>query len=201
MKKELSYFKIGNSYGGNQSWLRTPMMKLGGCGAVTACDISIYIGQKMGKKNLYPFSLKYLHKEDYIEFAMKMKKYLRPRLGGISTLKIYTDGYEKYLKDVNETNIDIKEFSGEESVEAAKDMILRQIDNDIPIPYLLLSHKENEFKYFKWHWFLIVGYKKNENGFFIKVATYGNFYWLNLDKLWDTGYKKKGGMIIFNYNK
>lgn len=30
MKKELPYFSIGDSFGGNQDWFRDPMMHLGG---------------------------------------------------------------------------------------------------------------------------------------------------------------------------
>lgn len=197
MKKEIKYFKIGNSNGGNQSWLRTPMMKLGGCAAITACDMSVFLGINMEKDNLYPYNLKYLHKEDYIEFAMKMKKYLKPRIGGISKLTTYIEGYRKYLIDVGETGISINGFLGEESLEAAKEIICKQIDNEIPIPYLLLHHKSQNFRYFKWHWFMIVGYNKTETDYLVKVATYGSFYWIPLGELWETGYERKGGMLIF----
>ena len=33
MKRELDHFYIGRSYGGNQDWFRTFMMRLGGCAA------------------------------------------------------------------------------------------------------------------------------------------------------------------------
>ena len=42
MKRELEYFRIGGSWGGNQSWFFDFMMRIGGCGAVTACDCCIY---------------------------------------------------------------------------------------------------------------------------------------------------------------
>ena len=31
INKELEYFKIGDSYGGNQNWFSDYMMKMGGC--------------------------------------------------------------------------------------------------------------------------------------------------------------------------
>ena len=40
MRHELEHFNIGSSYGGNQDWFRTFMMRIGGCGAETACDSS-----------------------------------------------------------------------------------------------------------------------------------------------------------------
>lgn len=41
-KKELKYFTIEDSFGGNQDWFTDPMMNRGGCGAVTACDTCMY---------------------------------------------------------------------------------------------------------------------------------------------------------------
>ena len=38
MRRELEHFRIGDSYGGNQDWFPTFMMRIGGCGAETACD-------------------------------------------------------------------------------------------------------------------------------------------------------------------
>ena len=57
MKKELDFFYIGDSYGGNQDWCLDHMMQLGGCGAVTACDCSIYFKLRMGIAKAYPGSL------------------------------------------------------------------------------------------------------------------------------------------------
>lgn len=45
MKKELNYFYMGDSLGGNQEWFSGFMMKKGGCGAETACDISVYLAK------------------------------------------------------------------------------------------------------------------------------------------------------------
>ena len=36
MRQELQHFHIGDSYGGNQDWFPTFMMRIGGCGAETA---------------------------------------------------------------------------------------------------------------------------------------------------------------------
>ena len=54
MKKELDYFRIGNSYGGNQDWFLDFMMKIGGCAALTACDSCIYLDLYKGTE-LYPY--------------------------------------------------------------------------------------------------------------------------------------------------
>ena len=88
MQKELDYFMIEHSYGGNQEWFWDPMMKIGGCAAVTACDSSIYFDCYKGTEGLYPYEKTALTKKDYVKFGMKMKPYLKPRRTGIDSLDI-----------------------------------------------------------------------------------------------------------------
>lgn len=196
MKKELPYFEIDGAYGGNQDWFKDPMMKLGGCAAATACDISIYMALYEGKEHLYPYDIHKIKKEDYIEFSKKMKPYLRPRFRGIDKLEIYMEGIQEYFKETGDNHFQISGFFGELQVEKAIEKVKKQIDQAIPIPFLLLKHKQKNLDFFTWHWFLVVGYEAFEDDFMIKVATYGNYHWLSFRELWDTGYKEKGGMII-----
>jgi len=198
MKIELPYFKIGNSFGGNQNWFRDPMMHMGGCAAATACDVCINMALYDNKSHLYPFDINNLNKEDYIRFSMEMKPYLRPRLRGIDTLNLYIDGVQEYLEDKGETDIRLAGYSGELPVKKAAIDIKNQIDQARTIPYLLLKHKNYNLKDFTWHWFLIVGYEEFQDEFYVKVATYGSFYWLSLKELWETGYREKGGMILLS---
>lgn len=198
MRKELPYFQIEGAYGGNQDWLKDPMMKLGGCAALTVCDTSIYMALHQNKKNLYPFDLEQLDKKAYIQFSKKMKPYLTPRFRGIDRLEIYLEGIEQYLKDAGEKDLKAIGFSGESKVEDAIKVVKKQLDMEIPIPYLLLKHKKKGLDFFTWHWFLLVGYEEYEEEMMVKVATYGAYHWLSLRELWDTGYKEKGGMILLN---
>ena len=75
------------------------MMHLGGCGAATACDVSIVLARDFGLSRAYPFNAQSLTRRDYVHFAMMMKPYLRPRWSGINTLEIYMDGFRNYLED------------------------------------------------------------------------------------------------------
>ena len=93
MKQILDYFMIDGEVGGNQDWFRNVVMHIGGCAAATACDCCIYFAKYKGKKNLYPFDAENLSKEDYIQFSMKMKPYLRPRMSGVNKLWMYTEGF------------------------------------------------------------------------------------------------------------
>jgi len=198
MPKELMYFDIEGAYGGNQNWFKNPMMKLGGCAAVTACDLCIYLTLIKRMEGLYPFNANCLNRSEYIKFSNIMKPYLHPRIFGINTLQLYIDGFKKYLYDNKYKEIDIKPFYRENDIEDSKNIIINQINKEIPIPFLLLRHKNKAFKEIVWHWFLIVGYEKVDNNFLIKVATYGKYKWISLEELWNTGYEENGGMIIID---
>jgi hypothetical protein len=77
MRKELDYFRIGDSFGGNQAWFRNPMMHLGGCGAAAACDACINIALRDDNKtHLYPYDIRRIDKEDYIKFSKQMYLFL-----------------------------------------------------------------------------------------------------------------------------
>lgn len=198
MKRELEHFKIGDSYGGNQDWFRTFMMRLGGCGAETACDSSLYFAIHMGVEGIYPFDKENLSKDDYVDFAHMMEKYLWPRLSGINRLDIFVDGYTKYMNDRGVTCIGMDMLDGSETYENAAAAIMKQIDSGYPVPILNLNHKEKAFKDYEWHWFLINGYEETDNTLFVKAVTYSGFRWLDFRKLWDTGFANKGGLILYS---
>ena len=141
MRRELEHFMIGNSYGGNQDWFRTFMMRIGGCGAETACDSSLYFALRKGVKGIYPFDTEKLSKREYVDFAHMMEKYLWPRMTGIDKLSIYVDGYSKYLADRGVTCICMDTLDGSEPYEAAVAAVKKQIDNGYPIPTLILNRK------------------------------------------------------------
>ncbi|MEH2956493.1 hypothetical protein [Candidatus Merdisoma sp. JLR.KK006] len=196
MKKELDYIRVDEALGGNQDWFLDPFMKGGGCAAVTACDLCIYFARHRGLRELYPYDAGRLGKEDYIRFSKQMKPYLRPRWQGIDTLDIYLEGIQAYWKDVDCKALSAKGLSGTEPFEMAKEAVCGQIDKGIPVPFLLLRHKEPRFKDYVWHWFNLAGYEEFEEEFFVKAVTYGEMEWLNLRKLWDTGFERRGGMIL-----
>ena len=198
MRHELEHFHIGDSYGGNQDWFPTFMMRIGGCGAETACDSSMYFALYRGLTMIAPENAATLNKEDYVRFAYKMKPYLSPRRTGIDRLDIYIDGYAQYLRDCCETRLTMTPFDGTEPYEAAKDAIVHQIDRGLPIPTLVLNHHSKKLKDYVWHWFLINGYDDSEGAFLVKAVTYSNYEWLDLSELWDTGHERRGGFVLYH---
>lgn len=201
MKLELPHFYIGDSYGGNQDWFRTFMMCIGGCGAETACDTSLYFALHRGLTKLYPFDADNLTREHYVDFAHRMEPYLHPRWSGIDRLDIFIDGYEQYLSDVGEARLHMTPFDGSASYEDAERIARAQIDAGYPIPTLILNHRNKTMKQYVWHWFLINGYSETPDGTLVKAVTYSKAEWLDLRCLWDTGHEKKGGFILFHMDQ
>lgn len=202
MRLELEHFYIGDSLGGQQEWFPERMMNLGGCGIVTACDSSIFLSQSMGLKALYPFDDQALSVADYLAFSQVMKPFLEPRNTGIDRLDIYIEGFEGYLALRGETSLTVGGFDGESDANDAADVIQQQLAAGFPVPYLLLLHRDPQFDDYQWHWFLLTGLDRPDphsaRGAQVKAVTYGKGVWFDLEKLWDTRHRRKGGMILFN---
>jgi len=200
MKKELDYFNVDGKYGWDQNDFKDLWMNKGGCACVTACDSFIYMRKYMGKDKLYPYDIDRITSLDYIDFSNGVKPYLRPRITGIDRLEIYVDGVSEFLEDMDEYSISLSEFSGDNSLDDAKNAVKSQIDKGLLVPMLVLMHKNPKYRDFSWHWFLLTGYDEEEDKFLVKVVSYGSYRWFDLKELWNTGYRRKGGLILFNKN-
>jgi len=197
MKKELDYFTIGESCGGNQDWFTDDWMYRGGCGALTACDTCIYLARYKDMAKLCPFDAQQITKEQYVDFGMQMKPFLSPRRHGINRTYLYADGFRDYLRAIGVPLIGMDSIQGNVDIDTAKAAIRAQIDSGLPVAYLMLMHTDEVFKDYNWHWFLLVGYEESEEGFFVKAVTYGEYEWLDLDRVWNTGYEEKGGFVLY----
>lgn len=195
MKKELDYFQIDNALGWDQDWFQDWSMYDGGCAAVTACDLCIYLARQKGIHQLYPYEAHSLSKKDYLAFSGRMKQYLHPSWQGIDTLERYLSGLTAYWHDTGADDLKADGVSGTASWKEAAKQVRGQIDCGILVPYLLLYHKSPVFHDFQWHWFNLAGYEEFDGEFYVKAVTYGSFRWFNLQELWNTGYRKKGGLI------
>ena len=198
MKNELPYFNVGSAYGGAQDWCHTHWMKIGGCAAITACDCSIYFELYKAKAGLYPHDIQNISKANYVDFAYVMEPYLKPRWAGIDRLDIYIDGFSSFLRDHGVTDITLAPWDGENSLAATKETIKKQIDEGWLIPCLTLKHGHPSMDDYVWHWYILSGYEEYDGTFMVKVVTYGTYRWLDLDMLWNTGYDRKGGLILFS---
>lgn len=210
--KKLPYFQIGDSLGGRQKWFNGRMMRLGGCGAKTACDLSVYLALYQDEKALYPFDPEHITREDYVRFADQMRPFLHPRMTGIDRTSIYLEGYGKYLAKCGVTDIRLTSLEGTEDVSRAEAAIRGRIDAGFPVPYLMLYHRNLKYDDYTWHWFICAGYTRRhagdpalpvadrrdleEEGFWIRVISYGREVWFPLTRLWETGFRRRGGLIL-----
>ncbi len=194
---ELDYFQIEGAHGGSQDWFSDPMMKAGGCAAVCACDSCVYFTLKGGMSGLYPFDAQALTKQDYVAFSKMMRPYLRPRFGGISEPQTYIDGFSRYLSDRHINGITMTALSGDGPLGKAWDALTEKIDHNLPVPCLILRHSRKEFSDYEWHWFLLTGYDMAAGDKLVKAATYGSARWLSFSGLWNTGFDRRGGLVLY----
>ena len=200
MRKELPYFKIGSSYGGNQDWYADAWMRRGGCAAETACELSIYLAKYYGLSALCPFDPEQINQKVYVDFGQQMKPYLRPRFGGIDKLSIYQEGYGQYLAD-HGVKLQLEGWEGTNTVARTAEVVRQQIDKGMPIPCLVLKHRAPSMNFYVWHWFMLTGYEYFEDICMVKAVTYGSWNWLDLRTLWQSGYRRKGGLILAGLDK
>lgn len=199
MKRELPYFSIEGAFGGSQEWFTHDWwMRKGGCAAVTATDCSLYFSLYKNLPDATPQAQKKMTKAAYLELGMIMKPYLKPRITGIDKLSIYMEGFTNYLCDRGINDLILTGWSGNHSYESSAELVKHQIDAGWPLPYLNLKHRAPSFRDLVWHWFLLTGYETFYDEVMVKVTTYGSWRWLSLKELWDTGYKQKGGLILFS---
>lgn len=196
---ELSYFRIGHAAGGSQEWMQDPWMRLGGCAALAAVDSCIYFTLFCGKKRLCPFDVHHLTRDQYRSFAMIMKPFLRPRFQGVSKLSLYVDGMNAYLRERKNDQLRMEMFpTGQDLMEAQK-VLTAQLDQKMIVPFLLLKPISREWRDYRWHWFLLAGYRREEDRLFVKAITYGSSRWLSFEGLWDTVHADNGGMILYHF--
>jgi hypothetical protein len=196
--RELPHYTIGDSYGGNQDWFTEPWMNRGGCGALTACDMSIYLARYMGRSALYPFDPERITRSDYLTFGAIMRPFLSPRPRGINKTRTFMDGFRDYMRFRRDTALKMTSVEGDAPYETAREAVRDCIDRGFPIPYLMLLHRDKALDDFNWHWFLLNGYDASDQAFLVKAVTYGSYEWLDLRALWDTGYERRGGLVLYH---
>ncbi len=193
----IDYFKVGNVSGGNQDWFTDWWMHLGGCGAIAAGDLCIMLAKNHGFKELVPFSTEHITRASYVDLGMKMKPYIRPRMGGVSKLSIFTDGLEKFINDRG-YNVEFDTCPGELSSEEGREFLKKHLNQNMPVACLVLRHQNPAYEDIFWHWFMITGYEEKNGEMTITYHTYGGKYKIDFDSMWNTGFRKKGGLVAID---
>ena len=158
----------------------------------------MYLSQKEEEyREFYPFDSGRFTKAGFNELGKRMRPYLKPRRSGINRLSIYMDGLFAYMEqEAKRPKLFLMEgFDGNRCVRDAEAFIRGRLEDNMPVPYLLLRHRDPSFDDITWHWFMLTGYEERPEGFTVRFATYGERREVLLERLWDTGYGEKGGMV------
>ena len=201
MKHELNYFTVDGKPGGNQSSFWDPVLRIGGCAAIAACDCCIMLARSCGLTGVYPYDPWQVSRRDYKRFAKSMKRYLHPGFQGVPKLELFTAGLGRYFADLGEKRVTMETFDGVASAEKAAQVIQAQLDAGLPVPCMMLRHSAPAMKEYVWHWFPLTGWADGAEGFRVQATTYGASEWLDLNTLWNTGYEERGGLILFHINE
>lgn len=194
-EKNIDYFEIEGTPGGNQEWCTDFWMYLGGCGALAACDLSICLARNYGLAECYPGDADNLTRKEYVDFSTEMKPYIHPRVGGVTKLSMFTDGCGQYLRDCGYFAA-FETLDGNNTYEEAEAFVMNALERNLPVIYLMLRHRDKEFKDLNWHWFCITGYRVEEKEkVYLNYHTYGEALSVNFKRLWNTGMYKRGGIV------
>ncbi|MBQ8081475.1 MAG: hypothetical protein IJ240_06220 [Clostridia bacterium] len=195
---ELAWFYVGDAVGGNQEEFSDPLMRMGGCAAICACDCAIWFALHRDRPHLYDGADQRITVEEYQRFGAVMKPYLRPRAGGVDRLEYFIEGFGQYLADHGETDIRMTDVPGDAPAAEALLTAERQLKRGLPVPFLLLRHRDQALDDLTWHWFSLLGMRREGENTLVKTITCGETYWVDFDRLWDTGHDRRGGMILFD---
>lgn len=194
-EKNIDYFEIEGTPGGNQEWCTDFWMYLGGCGALAACDLSICLARNYGLAECYPGDADNLTRKEYVDFSTEMKPYIHPRVGGVTKLSMFTDGCGQYLRDCGYFAA-FETLDGNNTYEEAEAFVMNALERNLPVIYLMLRHRDKEFKDLNWHWFCITGYRVEEKEkVYLNYHTYGEALSVDFKRLWNTGMYKRGGIV------
>lgn len=100
-------------------------------------------------------------------------------------------GLSKYLRDCGETRLSMRGLYSSCSLVDFKMAVRTQLDKKLPIPVLILNHRNSRLKDYIWHWFWLADYQDLANACLVNTVTYGEQHWLSLDELQDSVYEKK----------
>ena len=175
-------------------------MRDGGCGAIAACESCIYFARTNGIKNLYPHQSQEISWKEYHDFAYVMKHYLCPRPNGIDTLELFM--FQHQIRDqTGIVNLSAYSFNSFLICMCSmKSFHLQSVIMRICKIFTKPFHKNEKgpLEDYIWHWFILAGYEKKEDDLLVKAISYGEHKWFSLKEMWDTGYDKKGGMILYH---
>ncbi|MHC1719910.1 MAG: hypothetical protein AB9844_04295 [Clostridiaceae bacterium] len=184
-------------YGCNQKWYNTYWQRLSGCGPSVACNIIHYIENKQD-----PYGKVHNSKENCITIMKEIWKYFTPKIGGISTTKMFYEDFLIYAKakglNVQYRVIDIsKDKCSRPELSEVLYFLEEALEKDAPVAFLNLCNGAVKMLE-RWHWVTIVSLDKSEDGkrAFVDIIDGGEIKKIDL-ALWYSTTTLGGGFVYF----
>jgi hypothetical protein len=175
-------------YGGSQDWFPKKLHQLSGCGPVAAANITVYLAKTFPDKykTLYP-SQGNLHKKDFVEHMIEVRKYVIPGLRGLTSVHQFVDNT---LTFAGKKGVLLKPHILDDdkvSMTEAVQYISQALAQRLPIAILVLTHPVKELEDYVWHWMTITHLRLDlkTSTYYITASTYGERHEINFDLLWN----------------
>lgn len=183
LKNHEDFVKVDNiHYGGYQGWLSSEgfvskFWSNRSCGVIAASNTLFYMARNNPhNKNKNP---SIISKENYLDLALYLYKFIKPRVFGIPTVATMIRGLKSYGEVMN---IGITPFLlvNPKSIRGTAEYIKHGLRRNFPIMLVTWNSKIKNMEY---HWITITGYYVTKSGeHFIVTSNWGRQEIFSLDK-------------------
>lgn len=183
LKNHQDFVKVDNiHYGGYQGWLSSEgfvskFWSNRSCGVIAASNTLFYMARNNPhNKNKNP---SIISKENYLDLALYLYKFIRPRIFGVPTVATMIRGLKSYGEVMN---IGITPFLlvNPKSIRATAEYIKHGLRRNFPIMMVTWNSKIDNLEY---HWVTITGYYVTKSGeHFIVTSNWGRQEVFSLDR-------------------
>lgn len=152
-------------YGAKQTWYKTFIKRLSGCGPTSASNVLWYI-QKTRTDNFANIYLNNANnKKEMLDFMNEIWTYITPGTKGVNNPDIFTKGIEHFASDHQiKLKTNVLNVGQEVGMRPTKAQVLafltEAICNDLAIAFLNLSNGSVK-NLDNWHWVTLVGIDQN----------------------------------------
>jgi len=187
-------------YGCNQDWYGIEWRRRAGCGPVAATNILLYLRKKYDAARI-PYSGDSI--DDALAAMNDMFTYVRPRLRGLNTVKMFVDGMYKFgqkygLSFWHQYLLVPPQAEKRPDLDTVVRFIEDGVKNDVPVAFLNLHAGEVEAQLAGWHWVTVVGIAKGETPPDVRLRYFDQSEDLEVDLgKWLRTTKRGGGFAYF----
>lgn len=197
LKNHIDFVKVDDiHYGGYQAWISdegfvSKFWSDRSCGVIAACNTLFYMARNNPhNKNSNPAIIT---KENFLDLALYLYKFIKPRIYGIPTVATMIKGLNRYAGSMN---FDITPFLlvNPKTLIGTVEYIKHGLKRNFPIMMVTWNSKIKNLSY---HWVTITGYYCTRSGeHFIITSNWGKEEVFSLDE-WFADRSLYKGLLYF----